>query len=127
MTPEKNKEFLEKLIILLQKHELFSMVNLYTNGIHYRSDPPYHSEDDSGWITHRTPFGTYYETGPCDVTTIVEYNNPDTITVTFEGPLYMEYNGYTRHTDITEKIRKLADRYDLYPEQGYAWSLAFYE
>jgi hypothetical protein len=39
----------------------------------------------------------------------------------------MAYNGYVSYPPAEEDIQKIAEKYGLYPEQGHAWSLAFYE
>ena len=57
-----------------------------------------------------------------------EYTNPDTLSMSFEGPLYMALNGYVGNWNKTEqKFAKLFEKYGLYYELGYAWSLSAYE
>lgn len=54
----------------------------------------------------------------------IEYANPDTITMTFEGPLYHALNHDGGRT--YDRLQKMFGKYGLYFEQGYAWSLAGY-
>lgn len=125
MTATQNHKMMEKIICFLQKTDMFTMVNIYTNGHHYSSDN-YPEKEDT--IVCKTKYGEYYDMGECDVEKIVEYANKDTITMTFEGPLYYDYNGYSEHSHHSyDKLNQIAEPYGLYAEQGYAWSLAFYK
>lgn len=118
---KRNLKLMEDIIKYLQKHEMFEMITIYVNGHKYTDDKRENAIECS------TKYGPYYDNGPCDVTTILEYNNPDILTMSFEGPLYHAYNGYSGHTSAEEDIQKICNKYNLYPEQGYAWSLAVYE
>ena len=117
---QRNIRLMEDIIEYCGDHELLTDIVFYVNGHQYKVDT----------TPNATPINTgkypYYDCGPFDVTQI-EYSNPDTLTMTFEGPLYEMYNGYFGAYDTEEAIRTLADKYDLYPEQGFAWSLAMYE
>lgn len=74
----------------------------------------------------QTPAGTVYHiTDDVDVTAQLEYANPDTVTMTFEGPLYMAIN-YSGSGRTQTALDKIAQKYGLYWEQGYAWSMATY-
>lgn len=58
----------------------------------------------------------------------LEYCNPKTLSMTVEGDLYYILNGYTRGWDkLEEQFSKLFEKYGLYYEMGYAWSLSCYE
>ena len=119
---KRNKQLMEELIRYLCKNDLFHDVNIYTNGHKYSSDKGPSSEECS------TYGHIYYDHGDWDVESQIEYNNPETITMTFEGPLYYAYNGYTDDGYRTEDdIQNIMAKYGLYAEQGYAWSLAAYE
>ena len=57
-----------------------------------------------------------------------EFGNPDTLSMSFEGPLYMALNGYVGNWSKTEQqFAKLFDKYGLYYEMGYSWSLSAYK
>lgn len=117
----RNRQLMEEIIRYLCNHDLFEDVFLYTNGHKYSSNP-------SANATECSTYGhKYYDYGDWDVTQQIEYNNPNTLTMTFEGPLYDVYNGYTSYPHAENDIQKIAEKYGLYGEQGYAWSLAFYE
>lgn len=100
----------------LEANGLFEDVCIYVDGCRLvRSD-----SDDA----KHTGNGTRYSSEPdVDVSEILEYCNPDTLTMTFEGALYADYNYGGPSYD---RIRAIAAKYGLYPEQGYAWSLALY-
>lgn len=108
-----------RIIMLLQENDLFCDTNLYLNNKKYSSNKTINAE------TKETVFGEYYITNDIDVTQCVEYNNPKTITMTFEGPLYDIMN-YSTDSPLIDKLTKLLKSYGLYYEQGYMWSLALY-
>lgn len=57
-----------------------------------------------------------------------EYANPDTLSMSFEGPLYSVLNGYVKGwTRLEAQFQKLFEKYNLYYEQGHAWNLSAYE
>jgi hypothetical protein len=57
-----------------------------------------------------------------------EYANPDTLSMSFEGPLNHVLNGYVRGwLKLEEEFSKLFNNYGYYYEMGYAWSLSVYE
>lgn len=58
----------------------------------------------------------------------IQYSNRDTITMSFEGSLNHVLNGYVPGwTKLESEFGKLFEKYGLYYEMGYAWSLAAYE
>lgn len=58
----------------------------------------------------------------------IQYANPKTITMSFEGGLNHVLNGYVPGwVKLEEEFGKLFEKYGLYYEMGYSWSLAAYE
>ena len=55
-----------------------------------------------------------------------EWANDDTITVTFEGPLYSAMN-YGTDNQLVQKLSKLVDDNGFYWELGNAWNLSLHE
>lgn len=56
-----------------------------------------------------------------------EYANPDTLSMSFEGSLYHVLNGYVSGwVKLEHQFAKLFEKYDVYYEMGYAWSLSVY-
>lgn len=125
ITPDSMYQLMEDILKILYRHQANTMVHFYVNKRHYTTD------EHIGYITHITclkngtkiPF--YEDPKPCDVTKQLEYNNPKTITMTFEGPMYHDINYGSER--ILQQINKKADKYGLYAELGYAWSLALYQ
>lgn len=116
---EKEKtELAEEFMDYLCQLGVFYEVDIYTGAKRLSSDSCNGKERKS------TAKGTvYYEMDydgcPC------EYNNPDTLTVTFEGPFYHLLN----HGDdgkVYKTLQNMFAKRDLYFEMGYAWSFALY-
>ena len=67
----------------------------------------------------------YEDKNPLDY---VEYANPDTITMTFEGGLNHILNGYiSGWTKVEQEFSDIFEKYGYYYEMGYSWSLSVYE
>ena len=117
------ERFAMKIIEWLAKRELWYEVAIYVNGKCYSADG---YDKTKNPVQLQTPKGgvTYYATDVPDPTVIVEYANPDLITMTFEGPLYQALN---YDSDMEQAFMDLFDRHGLYFEYGYAWSLSAYE
>lgn len=117
------ERFAMKIIEWLAKRELWYEVAIYVNGKCYSADG---YDKTKNPVRLQTPKNgvTYYATDVPDPTVIVEYANPDLITMTFEGPLYQALN---YDSDTEQAFMDLFDRHGLYFEYGYAWSLSAYE
>jgi hypothetical protein len=61
-----------------------------------------------------------------NVSDYIEYNNPETITMSFEGPLYHVLNDFEGN-DLYFAFENIVKKYGFYFEFGYAWSLALYK
>ena len=61
-----------------------------------------------------------------DIKSRLEYSNPDTISMYFEGPLYHLIN-YEDYDFLNKLEKKFMEPYNLYFEQGYAWSATAYQ
>lgn len=118
LTSKECKRLALDIIKYLQKNELFYDVLLYLNDSRYSSNASENAEKQ------HTPYGEYYIEDNIIVSDYVKYNNPETVTMTFEGPLNHELN--FGDGKIAEDLNKIAKKYNLYFEQGYSWSLAFY-
>ena len=67
----------------------------------------------------------YEDKNPLDY---LEYCNPGTLSMSFEGSLNYVLNGYSYGwVKLEEKFSKLFEKYGLYYEMGYSWSLSTYE
>lgn len=119
---EMMKNFTLDLIRLLSKRHMFSSINIYVNNLWIASDPINKSDFTSNYIDNIEYF---IHKEPVDVKKQIEYCNPKTVTITFEGVMYHEVN--YGNSKILTQMDHLAKRYNLYHELGHAWSLSFYE
>lgn len=119
---EINSENMEALTLeiieFLQQNQLFQDVNIFCNNKRFSSNY------SAGSIMEKTQLGIYYVMENRNAADVVEFNNPNTITMTFEGPLYHVLN-YGPEA-LEQKFLKVFEKYGLYYELGYAWSLATY-
>lgn len=123
ITPANMKKLALNIMTYLHKHEMDTMVHFYVNQKHLTFNKP----DLNGYIAKTLKDGTiYYESiNPVDVEKQLEYCNPETLSITFEGPMYHDIN-YGKELSLNY-INKQAAKYGLYAEQGYAWSLSLYQ
>ena len=101
-------------------------VGFYVNGHRYFTDLSLNADKPRVEVSD----GVFMrDEGEYNVADYVEYCNPDTLTMTFEGPFYADYNGDVpgRGYQAEEDMTRIGEKYGLYPQQGYAWSLTFYE
>lgn len=112
----RNEKLADEIRAWLLERELWQDVTIYFNGKAFST---------SDMLQRRFAYNNpndliEYEANPADY---VEYNSPDSITMTFEGPLYDLIN-YRFNSRDYEEFEALFRRYGLYFEQGYAWSLS---
>lgn len=55
-----------------------------------------------------------------------EYANNDTVSMSFEGPLYNAMNGYSS-SKIYNTIESIFNKYGYYMEMGNDWNIAVYD
>lgn len=122
MAKKSYKRLADSIMTLLDKYNLSTDVTIFTGGHAYTKDGFFTKEGyepyRNGWMVSLSD-----AINPCDY---VEYDNPDTLSIHFEGPLYGELN-YNNRYKIEDKLSKLFEKYGLYFEYGYAWSLSGYE
>lgn len=121
ITPKNMCKLAEEIIDYLTKEDLFSNVCIYVNNQAWQSEKPSTNNVKMG---HTKKGNKFYIEDNIDVTAQIEYNNPKTITMTFEGTLYYLINEHNYDQKLTELF---LNKYDLYFEQGFAWSMAAYE
>lgn len=57
-----------------------------------------------------------------------EYANPDTLSMSFEGPLYHVLNAYVPGwVKLEKEFIKLFEKHGFYYEMGHAWNLSVFE
>lgn len=106
------------IIRYLLKNELHYNVAIYANKRVYCFD----KANDPDYITANIPEGTYYKS-IFETTASCDYKNDDTVTMTFEGPLYEALN-FDYKENTTEELQNIFQKYGLYFELGNAWNLA---
>lgn len=122
ITPARMRKLAGELVDYLSDNGILSDVNIYVAGERWSTYEP-----DAGHETRTIgKSGSVMHVVPCeDIGSKIEYSNPDTITVTFEGGLYDLLNYGDGSTE--EDINSIMKKYGLYMEPGYAWSFAAYE
>ena len=114
------ERFVVRLIDWLEQNDLWEEVSIYACGKRY-TDAVYGDEGEHFETTGKsTP---YYVVECPDPREIVEYANHELITMTFEGPLYHALN----YGGLEERLQAFFEKYGMYFEYGYAWSLSAYE
>lgn len=114
-----------ELIKWLSKRNLFSDVCIYVNNKRYKSDC-YQKDNNLKEINDsKICPNTFYVEDNINVKQYIEYANEKLITMSFEGPLYHAIN--YGNGKIEADLQKFFDKYKLYYELGYAWSLSVYE
>lgn len=125
VTPKNMEKLAVDLMDYFYEHELWDGVIIYVNGNRYFSSG--WGEDVAKLEKRSTDRGTpYWVERDVDVNRYIEYNNPKTVTISFEGALYDMIN-YVDY-DFTYKLgQKFLEEYGMYFEQGHAWNMAAYE
>lgn len=121
MTNKQKEQLATEIFEWLVKHEMWIDVCIYFNG--------------KRWGTHNAEADEYYynehkyheeEADPRDYFEYV--NEPNILSMSFEGPLYHVLNGYTSGwTKLEDEFRKMFEKYGVYYEMGHAWNLTCYE
>lgn len=116
ISDKKCEELATEIFEWLVKNEMWVDVRIYFNGKFLGTHNP--ETDEYYYNQHK-----YYE-GIADPRDYFEYvREPENIlSMSFEGPLYMELNGYNNH-HLTEQFTKIFEKYGLYFELGNAWNL----
>ena len=124
ITPANMEKLAENLIDFFSSKDLFHDVCIYVNNQAWKSDK--YMDDKDLTEAYTAKGNKYYIKKNVDIKAQLEYSNPKTISITFEGPLYHVIN-YDDYDFVYKLSNKFLDPYGLYFEQGYAWSMAAYE
>ncbi|MNB72081.1 hypothetical protein D3C81_333490 [compost metagenome] len=110
MNAEQNEKLAKEIIKLLKEKKCWIDVSLYYNNkrVSSQGDGEIVVEDN------------------IDVTKYIEYNNPEVITMTFEGPFYRAINVGKEWDDnrTYNRFKKIVEKYGYKIHPGYAWSLS---
>ena len=124
LTEEKIEELATEILDFLIEHEMWTDVNIYFNGkcwtTHNKETGKYHYNDKENVYEHEADPRTYFE----------YVRNPNILSMSFEGTFYEVMNSYLDLSycwKLQEQFSKILEKYGLYYELGYAWSLTCYE
>lgn len=110
-----------------KKHHLWGDNIIYFNGKAWASFDNWHKANGESEFGKKIDEDLYeYESrNPKDY---FEYANPETLSMSFEGPLYEVLNAYVRGwVKLEDEFVKLFEKYGYYYELGHAWNLSAYE
>ena len=103
------------------KHEMWVDVNIYFNGKCWST-----SNKGCNEFCYNENRYFEYEADPKDYFEYV--NEPNILSMSFEGALYEALNGYAYGwTKLEKEFNKIFEKYGLYFELGHAWNLSCYE
>lgn len=104
------------------KNDLWHDCCIYFNGKAWASWDTWHDED--GKEIDKCLY-EYEDRNPKEY---FEYANPDTLSMSFEGPLYHVLNAYVPGwIATTEEFGDIFRKHGYYYELGHAWNLSVYE
>ena len=121
MTNKQKEQLATEIFEWLVEHEMWVDVCIYFNG--------------KRWSTHNKGTNEFcynehkYFEDEAEPKYYFEYvNEPNILSMSFEGPLYRVLNacvsGWVR---LEDEFRKIFAKYGVYYEMGHAWSLTCYE
>lgn len=118
----KNESLANDIYKWCKKKRLWGDNCIYFDGKAWASWPEWHGENGN---KINEDLYEYENKNPKDY---FEYANPDTLSMSFEGPLNHVLNGYVHGwVKMENEFSKLFNKYGYYYELGYAWSLSAYE
>ena len=121
ITPQAMEDLALKMIEFFDKKGFWYEMGIYVN--HKRL-----ASDSSKGATKAVTKGgvAYFITEEVEVKDYIEYSNPETLTIYFEGPLYHKIN-YDDFDYLQKLDEKFLKPFGLYFEQGHAWNMSAYE
>ena len=121
MNSKQKEQLATEIFEWLVKHEMWVDVCIYFNG--------------KRWSAHNKETGEYYynehryyeeEADPKDYFEYV--NEPNILSMSFEGPLYHVLNAYVSGwVKLEDEFNKIFKKYNLYIELGNSWNLTAYK
>ena len=99
---------------------------LWGDNIIYFNGKAWKSDNDWCGVQGKEIAEDLYEFEDRDPSHYFEYANPDTLSMSFEGPLY-EALGYWHYNEAEEELQAIFKKYGFYFEYGHAWNLSAYE
>lgn len=121
LSAERIEELATEIFNWLNEHEMWVDVNIYFNGKCWSTN----NKDNTEFCYNKRKYFEYED----EPRKYFEYvREPNILSMSFEGGLYDVLNGYVSGwTKLKAEFNKLFEKYGLYFEMGYAWSLTAYE
>lgn len=95
---------------------------LYFNGKAWSNSPRWYGVDG------KKIGDDLYEYEDKDPRDYFEYANPNTLSMSYEGPLFEILNGYySSWSNLETEFLNIFEKYGLYAEYGHAWNLTAYK
>lgn len=115
-------DIIKQVAKLLYDNDLTCDVMLYADSHKFSFSP-----DKNYHLLENMPeeYPVYISDDEIDIASCLEYSNPDTFSMTYEGALYYEMNNNFGGRIYTE-LDNIFNQYSHYLEMGYAWSLSIY-
>lgn len=110
---KKLKDLAFEIAELITEYNVDQDVAIYFNDVRLQC---FTTNDKEGWVLEEGFKGSEY----------TKYANDDTITMTFEGPLYSIMNCYIISDNFFDDFDNLLKEYGYYYELGNAWNLSLY-
>lgn len=118
----KNERLAIDIYNFCKKKGLWGDNCIYFDGIAWASWPDWHG------VTGKKIDKDLYQYDNKNPRDYFEYANPDTLSMSFEGPLYEVLNAYVNGwVKLEAQFLKLFEKYGYYYELGHAWNLSAYE
>ena len=125
---ENNVAFSKYKLLAIDIYEWCQKHDLWGDNIIYFDGKAWSNRETWGGVKGKKIAEDLYEYDDRNPEDYFEYANPETLSMSFEGGLNHVLNGYTRGwVKLEEQFGKLFEKYGLYYEMGYAWSLSAYE
>jgi hypothetical protein len=121
MTNKQKEQLATEIFEWLVEHKMWIDVCIYFNGIRWSTNNK--EANEFCYNEHK-----YFE-DEADPKDYFEYvNEPNILSMSFEGPLYHVLNAYVPGwVKLEDEFRKIFEKYGLYYEMGHAWNLTCYE
>lgn len=121
LTEERRELLATEIFNWLVDHEMWVDVQIYFNGKCWSTSNKDHTEfcyNERRYFEYKAEPKDYFE----------YVREPNILSMSFEGSLYEVLNAYVKGWEkLEDEFRKIFEKYGLYFELGYQWSLTCYE
>ena len=124
---EQNTHEVKMQTLAMEIYSWCKKKGLWGDNIIYFNGKAWKSDNDWCGVKGKEIGEDLYEFEDRNPSHYFEYANPDTLSMSFEGPLYEALNGYWSFINAEEELQAIFGKYGLYWEFGDAWNLSAYE